>query len=318
MLQQYRLGSIAVLFLLVASSSIQITAAYALAHIPSIPQVNTGVRIPPKPIQGPNLTVATEDLASSLQRIVTQQIHIIINGQSVSVSPETIRNWLQIATDKGKQVSYIHVKADTVAVSIARLAAPLLKAPINPVIITRPDGTSSTIGTGRNGTALSNSPELEKQISQKLLAAQGFQLDASLRSLPFQTVTAASIAKLLEINIASKQLFAYDSGQLTSSFPISAGAPATPTPIGQFQIYQKLAVQDMRGNNVDGSKYFQPHVHWINYFLPGGYAVHGNYWRPRSYFGAINSSHGCVSLPDTQAKWVYDWAPLGTTVITHT
>jgi lipoprotein-anchoring transpeptidase ErfK/SrfK len=73
----------------------------------------------------------------------------------------------------------------------------------------------------------------------------------------------------------------------------------------------------MKGFNADGTKYLQPHVHWINYFLPGGYAVHGNYWRPLSWFGNINSSHGCVSLPDDQAQWVYNWAPIGTTVITH-
>ena len=112
-------------------------------------------------------------------------------------------------------------------------------------------------------------------------------------------------------------MWLYDKGQLTKTYPISAGAAATPTPIGQYKIYSKLAVQDMKGFNPNGSKYFQPHVRWINYFLPGGYAVHGNYWRPLSWFGAVNSSHGCVSLPDDQAKEVYDWAPIGTTVITH-
>jgi lipoprotein-anchoring transpeptidase ErfK/SrfK len=113
-------------------------------------------------------------------------------------------------------------------------------------------------------------------------------------------------------------MYLYDNGHLTRSYPISAGAQLTPTPLGQFKIYSKLAIQDMKGFNADGSKYLQPNVRWINYFLPGGYAVHGNYWRPNSWFGAINSSHGCVSLPDWQAKQVFDWAPLGTTVITHT
>ncbi|MEK7059829.1 MAG: L,D-transpeptidase, partial [Patescibacteria group bacterium] len=82
-------------------------------------------------------------------------------------------------------------------------------------------------------------------------------------------------------------------------------------------IYAKHAQQDMRGNNVDGSRYFQPHVRWINYFYKD-YAIHGNYWRPLSYFGNINSSHGCVSLVDGEAEWIYAWASIGTPVIVHT
>jgi lipoprotein-anchoring transpeptidase ErfK/SrfK len=72
----------------------------------------------------------------------------------------------------------------------------------------------------------------------------------------------------------------------------------------------------MSGFNPDGTKYLQPHVQWINYFY-GGDAVHAVYWHPLSWFGAINSSHGCVGVSTDDGKWVYDWAPIGTTVITH-
>jgi lipoprotein-anchoring transpeptidase ErfK/SrfK len=111
-------------------------------------------------------------------------------------------------------------------------------------------------------------------------------------------------------------MYLYDKGQFTRQYPISAGAPITPTPIGQFKVYSKIPLQDMKGNNPDGSKYLQPNVRWISYFKAGGYAVHGNYWRPASVFGAVNTSHGCVSLPEDQV--VYDWTTIGTTVIVHT
>jgi len=116
--------------------------------------------------------------------------------------------------------------------------------------------------------------------------------------------------------VSSKRLYAFEDQTLVNSFPVSAGAPATPTVLGRYTIYAKYAVQDMRGNNVDGSSYFQPNVRWISYFY-GGYAIHGNYWRPESWFGNVNSSHGCVGLQDYQAEWVYAWAPIGTPVITH-
>ena len=68
----------------------------------------------------------------------------------------------------------------------------------------------------------------------------------------------------------------------------------------------------MSGLNPDGSKYFQPSVPWINYFDHSGDAVHGNYWWPASYFGSINSSHGCVGVQVPEAEWIYNWAPIGT------
>lgn len=317
LLHQYSLGAFALLFLLVALSGIKVSAAYWSAHI-SLPALSsTAVHIPARPLHGPNMALAADQLNDNLARITSQPLSLTIGTQTVPVSPESIRSWLQIVTDKGQRVSYIHVKDTAIAASLAQIAAPALKAPVNQVSITRPDGSTSVIATGKNGIGLGDTSIASKQITQDLLGAKGMQLTLPTQTQPFQAVTAAAFDKLIEVNVVTKQMYLYDKGQLTRSYPISAGAPITPTPIGQYKIYQKLAVQDMKGLNPNGSKYFQPHVHWINYFLPGGYAVHGNYWRPLSAFGATNTSHGCVSLPDDQAQGVYNWAPIGTTVITH-
>ena len=52
-----------------------------------------------------------------------------------------------------------------------------------------------------------------------------------------------------------------------------------------------------------------PNVMYIN----GGVALHGTYWHNRFGTGA-RLSHGCVNLPLRAAGWLYDWAPMGTTV----
>ena len=52
---------------------------------------------------------------------------------------------------------------------------------------------------------------------------------------------------------------------------------------------------------------------WTSFFHRG-YALHGAPWR--SSFG-YSGSHGCVNLPVAVAKWVYDFAPIGTPVTTH-
>jgi lipoprotein-anchoring transpeptidase ErfK/SrfK len=316
-LHRYSLGVFALLFLLIAASAVWVGSLYWSAHITlAETPLATALHVPAKPLRGPNAVVMKQDLGSTIQQITGQPFNLTIGDKTVPVSSDTIKSWLQIINDK-KGVSYIHVNQPAIGKSLSEAAAPYMRAPINQVTASYSDGTSKVIATGKNGLKLTDTTALTAQIADGLLGAKGFQLTLPTESQAFASVTPASFDKLIEVNVVSKQMYLYDKGQLAKTYPISAGAPATPTPIGQFKIYQKLAIQDMRGFNANGSKYFQPHVHWINYFLPGGYAVHGNYWRPLSWFGAVNSSHGCVSLPDDQAKEVYDWAPIGTTVITH-
>jgi lipoprotein-anchoring transpeptidase ErfK/SrfK len=49
-------------------------------------------------------------------------------------------------------------------------------------------------------------------------------------------------------------------------------------------------------------------------FFYRGYSLHGTYWH--SNFGTP-MSHGCVNLSIADAKWLYEWAPMGTKVVSH-
>jgi lipoprotein-anchoring transpeptidase ErfK/SrfK len=49
-------------------------------------------------------------------------------------------------------------------------------------------------------------------------------------------------------------------------------------------------------------------------FLVAGYGLHGTYWH--NNFGSP-MSHGCVNLSVSDAAWFYDWAAVGTKVVTH-
>lgn len=318
---RYAFGLFALLFLIVSASGIQVASAYLSAQI-TLPAFNksSSAILPAQPIRGPNMMVSAAQQEASVHHIAAQQLTLTFgdkSDQAVTVKPEMIQSWLQIVTDKRQQASYLHVKDSAINTSLTELAKPFVKAPVDQISVTHEDGASVVIAPGQDGVMLGDTSAVSQQIRENLLSAKGLQLNLPLQPQAFQSISAASIDKILEVNVVTKQMWAYDKGVLTRSFPISAGAPETPTPIGQFKIYQKLPIQDMRGFNADGTRYFQPGVRWVNYFLTGGYAVHGNYWRPQSWFGAINSSHGCVSLPDAQAKWIYDWAPIGTTVITH-
>lgn len=317
-IHSYSVGVFAILFLLVGSASIQLAQQYANGKVHlAIPASTNALVIPPQPAQGPNMVVATPQLEATLQRISSQAVTVTVGKKQFTANADTIKSWLKIVNDKKTGATYITVQKDAVSASLVELANPGLITPSDQVTITRDDGSTEVISAGKNGTQLGDTTEATKQITTNLLGSKGLQLNLPVESKAFASVTPAAFDKMLEVDLVSKQMWAYEKGQLVNSWPISAGAPETPTPIGQFKIYSKLRVQDMRGFNADGTRYFQPNVKWVNYFLPGGYAVHGNYWRPLSWFGARNSSHGCVSLPDNQAKWVYEWAPIGTTVIVH-
>jgi lipoprotein-anchoring transpeptidase ErfK/SrfK len=313
-LHHYSLGVFALLSLAVASAAILAGSSYWSAHLP-VATTNARHGLV-QPIQGPNTTVKTSDLDLTTQNISSQPLSLVVEGKNLPVSADTIRGWLKTVSNKSG-ITYIHVDQAAITKSLNDAVKPYIKTPVNQVTSTAADGSQKVIATGKNGTKIGDITPLVQQVSNGLIGAKGMQLTVPTESQAFAIVSPASFDKLIEVNVDTKQMWLYQKGQLVNQFPISAGAPETPTPIGQFQIYSKLTVQDMRGYNANGTKYFQPHVHWINYFLPGGYAVHGNYWRAQSWFGAINSSHGCVSLPDSEAKIVYDWAPLGTTVITH-
>ena len=60
-----------------------------------------------------------------------------------------------------------------------------------------------------------------------------------------------------------------------------------------------------------GPGYDLPDVPWTMYFYQD-YGIHGTYWHHN--FGHP-MSHGCVNMQTDDAKWLYDWAPLGTSVL---
>lgn len=128
---------------------------------------------------------------------------------------------------------------------------------------------------------------------------------------------AAPGEKWIDINLSSHTVTAYEGATPVQQSPMIAGAPATPTVTGEYSVWAKVATQTMRGDNVDGTKYETPDVPWILYFH-GGYATHGAYWRSSfGYDAGTGGSHGCVNMPVGSAHDLYNWADVGTKVVSH-
>ncbi|MDR1808189.1 MAG: L,D-transpeptidase, partial [Propionibacteriaceae bacterium] len=102
---------------------------------------------------------------------------------------------------------------------------------------------------------------------------------------------------------------------LVRGFVISSGKSDTPTPLGTFAVYAKVAIQTMSGYNADGTTYSIPDVPWATWFQ-GNYGFHAADWLDESQIGTPQS-HGCINMRVADAKYLYDWAAEGTPVVVH-
>lgn len=122
------------------------------------------------------------------------------------------------------------------------------------------------------------------------------------------SATGPTSGRWIDINLRTQRLTAYQGSAAVFSALISGGLPATPTVVGRFRIYTKLVSTRMRGPGYD-----LPGVPYTMYFYRG-YGIHGTYWH--NNFGHP-MSHGCVNMRTQDAAWLFNWASVGTLVVTH-
>lgn len=114
--------------------------------------------------------------------------------------------------------------------------------------------------------------------------------------------------KWIDINLSRQTLTAYVGQTPVFTAVVSTGTSRTPTVVGTYSIYVKYLSTPMSGPG-----YYLPNVPYTMYFYRG-YGIHGTYWH--NNFGTP-MSHGCVNMRTPDAQWLYNWAPVGTKVVTH-
>jgi lipoprotein-anchoring transpeptidase ErfK/SrfK len=293
--------------------------AYGLAS-PEQTVLNAVAQLHAAPLQRHIVTAEPAITAKTLQHTKTeveqtlhQHIALSADGQTVVPNATDIANWLDLKPNDAAKTLTVSVNKDHVQDYVNQVASDHSHPPRVQIRL-----ANGNVIPGANGTTFTNQQDVSDHIAQQLLSGKGLQISLDTQHTPFRTIAAGgSTGKWLEVDLTTKRMYAFSGTSLQRTFLVSAGKAGTPTVTGQFAIYSKYARQTMTGANADGSNYIQPDVPWVNYFYRD-YAIHGNYWRPASYFGAINSSHGCVGVQDNDALWVYTWAPIGTPVVIHT
>ncbi len=129
--------------------------------------------------------------------------------------------------------------------------------------------------------------------------------------------------KLILVSVSKRHLWACAGSKTVHESAVITGMLAhdsTVTPVGTYHIYSKATDTTLSGTDETGS-WNDPVYYWMPFLdnQYGTYGFHDATWRADSSFGKVDpnsadASHGCVELPLGTSKWLYNWAPSGTTV----
>ncbi|NER40134.1 MAG: L,D-transpeptidase [Oscillatoria sp. SIO1A7] len=112
----------------------------------------------------------------------------------------------------------------------------------------------------------------------------------------------------IQIDLGEQKLIAWEGGNPIYAIVVSTGKESTPTPTGRFAIQSKHELARMQGPGYD-----VPNVPFTMYYHRG-YGIHGANWH--NNFGTP-VSHGCTNVAVNHAKWLFEWASVGTPVVVH-
>ncbi|MGH7610449.1 MAG: L,D-transpeptidase, partial [Candidatus Dormibacteria bacterium] len=94
------------------------------------------------------------------------------------------------------------------------------------------------------------------------------------------------------------------------------------TPIGLDSIHWKQSPYEFISPWPEGSPFYYPPTPatWVMNFLAGGFDIHDAWWEPTSAYGpgsedTVYASHGCVQVPHDAMQFLWNWTPVGASVV---
>lgn len=138
--------------------------------------------------------------------------------------------------------------------------------------------------------------------------------------VPWKPEGRTDLLRYIDINLTTQRLTYYRLGRKIAEEKVSTGKWSMQTPVGTFQTRNKISTAY--------SRRYDLYMDWWMAITPdGAYGIHAlPYWALKGggklYEGENHLgtpvSHGCIRLGPRAAKALFDWAPIGTTVIIHT
>jgi hypothetical protein len=177
------------------------------------------------------------------------------------------------------------------------------------------DQTNTVLNEGSDGRGMDRDQltgQIQNALSQSLanqaFAVVTFTIPHGTKTIYPNAMPCRFPGRYIDINLSEQTLYAFEGCNLVNQFLISSGISIHPTPTGQFYVYSKQTVTEMKGEGYD-----LPGVQWVSWWS-GDYSIHGTYWHHN--FGHP-MSHGCINATNDDALWIYNWDDIGTPVYIH-
>lgn len=256
--------------------------------------------------------ITAEDPALNAQtdtwnRYVSTKVTYRFGDRSEVLDGETLNTWLVddghggVLVDDGKVAEYVTDLAQK------------YNTAYKPKKLKTSYGTTVTINGGNYGWRINQNAEAAALI-------QILQSGESQEREPIYSQTAAAHGEndygdtYVEINLAAQQLYFYKNGDLIVQSDLVSGNEARgwSTPAGAYPLTYKQRNATLRGEG-----YATP----VSYWMPfnGGIGMHDASWRGK-FGGSIyktSGSHGCINLPRSVAKTIYENISAGMPVLCY-
>lgn len=257
------------------------------------------------PVEAQTPTFVAESTAASLNGILDNAGFYIGPERTVPIERDLVASWLTVAP--GERGTF-DITADEAAIQavVDTLPAAVDRPAVDSTVVTDTAGNVLREETaGVVGRQLGDTSGLASDYAGSLASGKAaFELPVT--EVPFAT---NALARNIVVNLSERRTYLYENGNIVQSYAISSGKAGSPTFTGSYKLNWKRAIQDM--GCFEGAPYCTKDVPWVAYFN-GDQAFHGAYWH--NSFGYADVSSGCVNMPVAAAKFLYDWAPIGTEV----
>lgn len=114
------------------------------------------------------------------------------------------------------------------------------------------------------------------------------------------------------IDVPSHTLTMYENGKPVGDIKGSAGSPVDPTRGGVHTVRSKNADETMDSATIGHGNEWMLDSKWVTHLTASGTFLHSAPWNQS--LGVENNSHGCFGMTTSDAKRVYDFLPIGSTV----
>lgn len=263
-------------------------------------------------------SVTTSNLGDPLleaNSFISQKITLSSPNKNYTPGPEVMKDWVILTADPGNSTYQVAVNTDSIKGYVDSVVKKVNRK-MEKRLYASIDGSDMLLQEGQSGLQVSNIDTAKSELAALFKAKKsGSVAFETKEEQPTTENIAATGGRWIFADLSQFKIYAYEGSHLVNSFSMSSGKASTPTPTGRYSVMSKVRVKTMTsGGNKNSKDYYSvPNIEWVAYFKSGGYAMHGVYWHNK--FGIENTSHGCMGMSNTNAKWVYDFVDIGTPVI---